>query len=75
MGTGFRNAGAAGDVRAEVAGIPILVTAFGPAGDPGVDQVAVQLPPSLRHLGEVDLLCSVDGRLSNVVRLNVGTPR
>jgi len=74
MGTGFRNAGSGADVRVELAGIPIPVTGLGPAPDPGVDQVTIQIPSSLRSLGEADLLCSVGGRLSNVVRISVGSP-
>jgi len=48
------------------------VVAFGPSGDAGVDRLTIRIPSSLRDAGEADLVCSIHGRLSNVVRINLG---
>ncbi|MDR3700632.1 MAG: di-heme enzyme [Candidatus Sulfopaludibacter sp.] len=72
FGTGFRYAADLSDIQVTVAGIRVPVLAFGPAGDAGVDRLTVRLPSRLRGRGEVDLVCSIRGRLSNVVRINLG---
>ncbi len=72
FGTGFRYAADLSDIQVTVAGIRVPVLAFGPAGDAGVDQMTVRIPSRLRGRGEVDLICSIRGRLSNVVRINLG---
>ena len=46
--------------------------AFGPTAEPGIDQVVLEIPPSLRGVGEADLICHIHGRVSNPVRLYVG---
>jgi uncharacterized protein (TIGR03437 family) len=38
---------------------------------PGLDQVNVQLPGSLRGQGEMDLNLSVDGIAANTVRIGI----
>jgi uncharacterized protein (TIGR03437 family) len=72
FGTGFRYAADLSDIHVTIAGIPVPVLAFGPFGDTGVDRMTVRIPARLRGMGEVDLLCSIRGRLSNVVRINLG---
>ncbi len=72
FGTGFRYAADLSDIQVTIAGIRIPVLAFGPAGAAGMDQMTVRLPSRLRGRGEVDLICSIRGRLSNVVRINLG---
>jgi len=34
--------------------------------------VTIEIPAELRGLGEADLLCHVDGRVSNAVRIDIG---
>ena len=70
-GTGFRHAGPAPDVRVTIGDIRVPVVSIHPASDPGVDELTIQLPRKLGSLGETDLLLSVNGRLANVVRINV----
>jgi hypothetical protein len=38
----------------------------------GRDQVTIQLPVELKGAGETDLMMTVDGVLSNVVRIHCG---
>jgi hypothetical protein len=72
LGTGIRYAGRDADVRVKIGGILVPVVAHGPAREPGVDDLTLQLPSTLHGLGETDLICSVNGRLSNVVRIDIG---
>ncbi len=72
FGTGFRYAANLSDIQVTVAGIRVPVLAFGATGDAGMDRLTVRLPSRLRGMGETDLICSVHGRLSNVVRINLG---
>jgi uncharacterized protein (TIGR03437 family) len=37
----------------------------------GLDQVNVQIPPSLRGRGQVDVVLTVDGQRANVVRVSI----
>jgi uncharacterized protein (TIGR03437 family) len=71
FGAGFRYA-CLSDIHVTLAGIPVRVVAFGPSGDAGVDRLTIRIPSSLRDAGEADLVCSIHGRLSNVVRINLG---
>jgi len=43
----------------------------GSTGQPGVDWLDIRLPAGMRGTGETDLLCWVDGRVSNAVRINL----
>jgi uncharacterized protein (TIGR03437 family) len=70
-GSGFRHAVSAGAIHVTLAGIPVRVVAYGPTNEPGIDQITLEIPPSLRGAGEVDLICHIEGRVSNPVRLNV----
>jgi uncharacterized protein (TIGR03437 family) len=70
---GFRYAGSASKIEVTIGGIPVRVVSFGPsAGDPGVDQMTIEIPAALRGLGETDLICHLNGRVANAVRINVG---
>lgn len=73
LGSGIRYAASASDVRVTIGGVAVPVLSFGPAAEPGSDQVTIRIPPDLRGLGETDLLCSVHGHLSNVVRIRIGS--
>lgn len=71
-GSGIRNAGANAVVRVTVGGMAVKVVSFGAADDVGRDQVTIRLPAELRAAGETDLVMTVNGVLSNVVRINCG---
>jgi uncharacterized protein (TIGR03437 family) len=70
-GSGFRDAESAEDIEVTLAGVRVRVVSFGPASEPGIDQVVLEIPPSLRGIGEADLICHIHGRVSNPVRLHV----
>ncbi|MEY2539630.1 MAG: hypothetical protein QOG67_3370, partial [Verrucomicrobiota bacterium] len=72
-GNGFRYAGSASKIEVTIGGVPVKVLSFGPsAGDPGVDQVTIEIPAAMRGLGETDLICHLNGRVANAVRIHVG---
>lgn len=71
-GSGFRFAGDASRIIVTVGGVRVPVVSFGPAGDDGLDQITVEIPLALRGMGEADLLCHIDGRVSNAVRIHIG---
>src|SRR4051812_25703966 len=69
-GSGFRHAGPDAKVQVTVGGIAVPVVSYGAKDNVGRDQVTIELPPSLRALGETDVAMTVNGRLSNVVRIH-----
>jgi len=71
-GSGIRNAAANAAIRVTVGGIAVPVLSFGAADTVGRDQVTIQLPVELKGAGETDLVMTVDGVLSNVVRIHCG---
>jgi uncharacterized protein (TIGR03437 family) len=70
VGSGLRHAPSAGAIEATLDGVRVPVVSFGPAGAPGIDQLTIKLPPTLRS-GEADLICRIDGRISNPVRIRL----
>lgn len=70
MGSGFRNA-AASEIDVQVGGVPARVVSYGAAGQPGIDQLTIEVPGSVMGQGETDVVCRVRGRIANVVRLRV----
>ena len=72
VGSGIRNAGPHATIRVTVGGVAVPVVSFGAADDVGRDQVTIQLPAELRGAGESDLAMTVNGMLSNVVRIHCG---
>ena len=68
-GTGFRHAAASAKVRVTVGDVDVPVLSFGALPGMGRDQVTVRLPDELRGRGEVDVVLTVDGAISNVVRM------
>jgi uncharacterized protein (TIGR03437 family) len=67
--TGIRNGNS---VTATIGGIPVEVVRAGSQNGPlGIDEVELRLSAKLRGLGETDLIVSVDGRVSNPVRINL----
>ena len=71
-GSGFRYAGAGAEVRVTVGGKSVPVLGFGAMDDVGRDQVTFEVPDWLADAGEVDVAMTVNGRLSNVVRMHFG---
>lgn len=73
IGTGFRFIGDHPDIKVSIGGQNAKVLAFGP--DPSApynDYLTVEIPDSLAGAGEVDVWFTVNGVLSNVVRVNCG---
>lgn len=71
-GTGIRKRSSLGAVRVSIGGTAAAVSYAGPQPQyPGLDQVNVLLPRSLRGRGEVEVVLTVDGKVANTVRVNV----
>ncbi len=71
-GSGFRYASSADKIKVTIGGIRVPVVSFGPADEPGRDHVTIEIPAALHGLGETDLLCYLNGRVSNPVRIRIG---
>ena len=71
--TGFRNAGRDDKIRVTIGGVPVRVVSFQPGADPGEDHLIIEIPAALRGMGETDLICHVNGRVSNAVRIHLGS--
>jgi uncharacterized protein (TIGR03437 family) len=71
-GSGFRYAASAADIELTIGGIRVPVISYGSSSEAGMDQVTVAIPASLRGLGEADVLCRLNGRVSNPVRIYIG---
>jgi uncharacterized protein (TIGR03437 family) len=70
--SGFRHTASAGDIEVRIAGKRVQVVSYGPGDDPGMDQLTVAIPASMRGIGETDLVAHVNGRVANVVRIRIG---
>jgi uncharacterized protein (TIGR03437 family) len=71
-GTGLRNRTALSNVTATINGVSAPVLYAGPQPQfPGLDQVNVELPLSLRGKGESNILLTADGQTANVVTINI----
>lgn len=71
-GTGFRGRSSLANVTARIGNVAVPILFAGPQGDyAGLDQVNIQLPRSLAGRGEIELVLTVDGQQSNVVRINI----
>ena len=71
-GTGIRGANSLSTVRVVVGSTSLPVQYAGPHPQfPGLDQVNVRLPGSLRGQGEVDLTLTIDGVASNTARIGI----
>jgi uncharacterized protein (TIGR03437 family) len=71
--TGMRRRSSLGAVRVTIGGVNAQVTYLGP--NPrftGLDQLNVKLPLEVRGRGMVDVVVTVDGRVSNVAKLSIG---
>jgi uncharacterized protein (TIGR03437 family) len=71
-GTGLRNRTALENVTCTLGGVAATVSYAGAQMSfDGLDQVNVQIPPSLRGRGQVDVVLTVDGQRANVVRVSI----
>ncbi len=71
-GTGIRRASSLVNVTCTVGGVSVPVLYVGAQGVyPGLDQVNIQVPSSLRGLGQADLILTVDGQAANTVRIDI----
>ncbi len=71
--TGTRRRSSLSAVRVTIGGVNAQVTYLGP--NPrftGLDQINVKMPPEVRGRGMVDVVVTVDGRVSNVAKISIG---
>lgn len=72
-GTGMRRRSSLGAVRVTIGGVALAVDFLGAHSRlAGVDQLNVKLPQTLRGRGDVDVVVTVDGRVSNTAKINIG---
>jgi uncharacterized protein (TIGR03437 family) len=72
FGTGLRGRSDLNRVQVTLGGAPLAPLYAGPQGDfAGLDQINVELPPSLAGRGQLDLLTYVDGWVANAVQFNL----
>ncbi len=72
IGSGFRHAASAAAIDMRIAGVRVPVVSYGPTEYPGQDQVTVEIPAQLYGIGEADLMCHLNGRISNATRIRIG---
>ncbi len=72
FGTGIRGRTALANVSATIGGTSVVVLFAGAQGQfPGLDQVNLMLPLTLKARGETDVVLTVDGLVANKVRVNI----
>jgi uncharacterized protein (TIGR03437 family) len=72
-GTGLRHRSSLTNVRVTIGGVAAGVEYLGAHSRlAGVDQLNVKMPQELRGRGDVDVVLTVDGRVSNAARINIG---
>ncbi|HMV82538.1 MAG TPA: SUMF1/EgtB/PvdO family nonheme iron enzyme [Blastocatellia bacterium] len=72
FGTGFRNRSDLANVSAKIAGAETPVSFAGAQGGlVGVDQCNLRLPHSLAGRGEIGIALTVDGKVSNTVKVRI----
>src|SRR5712692_5683993 len=72
FGTGIRGRSSLANVSATIGGVKVDVLFAGPQGQfPGLDQVNLTLPLTLKAKGETDVVLTVDGQVANKVRVNI----
>jgi len=71
-GTGIRNVDKLSNVSVTINGVsvPVLYAGLQPTY-PGLDQVNVSLPLTLRGAGESNVVLTVDGQVANTVTINI----
>lgn len=72
LGTGWRNRSSLQAVTARIGGTPVeaLYAGLQPTL-PGVDQINLRLPRSLAGRGEVDVEIVIDGKVANIVKIDI----
>jgi uncharacterized protein (TIGR03437 family) len=71
-GTGLRRRLNLSDVKVTIGGVECAVLYAGPQNQfPGLDQVNIQLPPSLRGAGLVNVLVEVEGVEANGLQVRI----
>jgi len=71
-GTGFRHARADAEFHVFADGTELPVASWDASSLPGSDRVTVRVPDTLAGAGETDVYCTVNGVVSNVVRVDFG---
>ncbi|MCB1019415.1 MAG: VCBS repeat-containing protein, partial [Acidobacteria bacterium] len=72
FGTGLRGRQNLSDVRVTIGGVDCSVLYAGPQNQfPGLDQLNVQLPASLRGAGVVDVVVEIEGGEANVLQVRI----
>ncbi|MCI0351342.1 MAG: CAP domain-containing protein [Acidobacteriales bacterium] len=72
-GTGMRRRSSLSAVSVTIGGIALAVDFLGAHQQlAGVEQINVRMPQALRGRGIVDVVVSVDGRASNIAKINIG---
>ena len=71
VASGFRNAASAGKIEATLGGIRVPVVSYAASDYPGTDDVTIEIPADMPALGETDLICRIDGHVSNAVRVRL----
>jgi uncharacterized protein (TIGR03437 family) len=71
VASGFRNAASAAKIEATLGGIRVPVVAYAASSYPGTDEVTIEIPAGMPALGETDLICRIDGHVSNAVRIRL----
>jgi uncharacterized protein (TIGR03437 family) len=71
--SGFRHTRSVSEIEMRIAGVRVPVVSFGPTDNPGQDQVTVEIPSRLYGIGETDLICHLNGRISNATRVRIGS--
>lgn len=69
--SGFRYASSADRIEVRIAGKRMHVLSYGASDYPGTDVVTVEVPAGMRDIGETDLMCHINGRVSNAVRIRI----
>ncbi len=71
-GTGMRRRSSMSAVSVMIGGLALSVDYLGAHAQlAGVEQLNVKMPQSLRGRGAVDVIITVDGRISNTARINI----
>ncbi|GEM_PF-1798060 len=72
-GTGLRHRSQLANVRVTIGGVAAGVEYLGAHSRlAGLDQMNVRMPQELRGRGDVDVVLTIDGRVSNAARINIG---
>jgi uncharacterized protein (TIGR03437 family) len=73
-GTGLRRRSQMSNVRVTIGGLNAQVDYLGAHRTlAGLDQLNVRLPLELRGRGLVDVVVTIDGRVSNIAKINIGS--